>query len=404
MQLHVRMTPRDPTEPRRVATPLELFLDLAFVVAIAQSAAGLHHGLVDGHVGDALIGFPAVFFAIWWAWMNFAWFGSAYDCDDALYRLAVFVQMTGVLVMAAGIPRAFDDRDLAVMTFGYVIMRLALVGQWLRVALSDPTRHRTALRYALGISVVQVGWLLRLLLPEGWFGPTFLALAAAELAVPVWAEAAGRTPWHPHHIVERYGLFTIIVLGESVFGATLAVQTALDADSTLVDLGAVVAGGLLLVFSMWWIYFDLPSERMVDQARREFDFGGRVAFEWGYGHYVVFGSVAAAGAGLAVAIDQVTGDSGLTDAQAGLAATLPVAIYVVTVWFLHYRHKPPGPLRTVAPPVTAALLLLASLTPEPVLVAGLVLAGLVAVNVVVNRDQPAPVDAHHVTSSTSDAT
>ena len=151
------MTPRDPTEPHRVATPLELFLDLAFVVAIAQAAAGLHHGLVDGHVGDALIGFPAVFFAIWWAWMNFAWFGSAYDCDDALYRLAVFVQMTGVLVMAAGIPRAFDDRDLAVMTFGYVIMRLALVGQWLRVAFSDPSRRRTALRYAVGITVVQVG-------------------------------------------------------------------------------------------------------------------------------------------------------------------------------------------------------------------------------------------------------
>ena len=173
----------------------------------------------------------------------------------------------------------------------------------------------------------------------------------------------------------------------------MAVQAALDADSTFVDLAAVVGGGLLLVFSMWWIYFDLPSERMVEQARREFDLGGRVAFEWGYGHYVVFGAVAAAGAGLAVAIDQVTGDSGLTDAQAGLAATLPVAIYVVTVWLLHYRHKPPGPLRTVAPPVTVALLLLASLTPEPVLVAGIVLAGLVAVNVVVNRDQPAPVDA-----------
>ena len=78
-----------------------------------------------------------------------------------------------------------------------------------------------------------------------------------------------------------------------------------------------------------------------------------------------------------------------------MAATLPVAMYVVTVWILHYRHKPPGPLRTVAPPVTVALLLLASLTPEPVLVAGIVLAGLVAVNVVVNRDQPAPADAHH---------
>jgi low temperature requirement protein LtrA len=182
----------------------------------------------------------------------------------------------------------------------------------------------------------------------------------------------------------------------------LAVQAALDADSTFVDLAAVVAGGLLLVFSMWWIYFDLPSERMVDQARREFYLSAAAAFEWGYGHYVVFGSVAAVGAGLGVAIDQVTGDSGLSDAHAGLAATLPVAIYVVTVWLLHYRHKPPGPMRTVAPPVTVALLLLASLTPEPVLLAGIVLAGLVAVNLVVTRDQPAPSDPRPATPA-SDA-
>ena len=119
-------------------------------------------------------------------------------------------------------------------------MRLALVGQWLRVASRTRRGDRTALRYALGITVVQVGWLLRLLLPESWFAPAFIVLVAAELAVPVWAEAAGRTPWHPHHIVERYGLFTIIVLGESVLGATLAVQAALDADSTFVDLAAVV--------------------------------------------------------------------------------------------------------------------------------------------------------------------
>ena len=324
MQLHVRMTPRDPTEPHRVATPLELFLDLAFVVAIAQAAAGLHHGLVDGHVGDALIGFPAVFFAIWWAWMNFAWFGSAYDCDDALYRLAVFVQMTGVLVMAAGIPRAFDDRDLVVMTIGYVDHA---VGPGRTVAAGcalGPVEasHRACATPSASPSS-RSAWLLRLLLPESWFAPAFLVLVAAELAVPVWAEAAGRTPWHPHHIVERYGLFTIIVLGESVLGATLAVQAALDADSTFVDLAAVVGGGLLLVFSMWWIYFDLPSERMVDQARREFEMGGAVAFEWGYGHYVVFGSVAAAGAGLAVSIDQVTGHSTLSDAQAGWPPPCP---------------------------------------------------------------------------------
>jgi low temperature requirement protein LtrA len=197
------MTPRDPHEANRTATPLELFVDLAFVVAVAQASAALHHALVEDHLSDALIGFPATFFAIWWAWMNFTWFASAFDCDDVLYRLAVFAQMSGVLVLAAGIPRAFDDRDFAVMTVGYVIMRLALVSQWLRAAASYPTGRRTALRYAVGIGVVQVGWVLRLLLPEGPGMVAFAVLVAAELLVPAWAERAGSTPWHPHHMVGK---------------------------------------------------------------------------------------------------------------------------------------------------------------------------------------------------------
>src|SRR5688572_12628855 len=102
------MTARSPHEHHRVSTPLELFFDLVFVVAVARAAAGLHHAIAELHVGAGLIGFAMVFFAIWWAWMNFTWFASAYDCDDVAYRCAVFVQITGALVMAAGIPAMFE--------------------------------------------------------------------------------------------------------------------------------------------------------------------------------------------------------------------------------------------------------------------------------------------------------
>lgn len=387
MPLHVRMSARDPDEAHRGATPLELFLDLTFVVAIAQAASSLHHGLVEGDAGDALIGFPLVFFAIWWAWMNFTWFASAYDTDDTLYRLAVFVQLAGVLILAAGIPRAFDGQDFAVMTSGYVVMRLALVGQWLRAAASHPEGRACALRYAVGIAVVQSGWLARLALPESLFLPGFLALAAAELAVPVWAETAARTPWHPGHIAERYGLFTIIVLGESVLAATIGVQVALDTDGTLGDLATVVVGGLLIVFSMWWLYFDMPAGQVVERARRAFADQLSGAFAWGYGHYAVFLGAAAAGAGLAVAVDQATGPSELTDLQAGFALTMPVTIYLLAVWGLHFRHKPPSGLRTYAVPVSATLILGSSATPEPVLGTGAVLAALVTLSVVLGRAQ-----------------
>ncbi len=131
MPLIVRMTPRDTEEEHRTATPLELFFDLTFVVAVAQASAAVHHAFVNGDGGHTLIVFPLVFFAIWWAWMNFTWFASAYDTDDVPYRIAVFVMMTGVLILAAGIPRAFVDTSFGVMTVGYVVMRLAMVTLWL---------------------------------------------------------------------------------------------------------------------------------------------------------------------------------------------------------------------------------------------------------------------------------
>ena len=120
------MVARDPHEATRASTPLELFFDLTFVVAIAQAASSLHHGLVDGYGRASIAAYVATFLAIWWAWMNFTWFASAYDNDDAPYRLAVFAQMVGVLVLAAGVSRAFTDEDLGVMIAGYVISFLTM--------------------------------------------------------------------------------------------------------------------------------------------------------------------------------------------------------------------------------------------------------------------------------------
>ena len=100
---------RSTDEEHRVSTPLELFFDLCFVVAVAQASNSLHHALAEDDLHQALVGYPIVFFAIWWAWMNFTWFASAYDNDDVLYRLGVFVQIVGVLILAAGVPRAFSS-------------------------------------------------------------------------------------------------------------------------------------------------------------------------------------------------------------------------------------------------------------------------------------------------------
>jgi low temperature requirement protein LtrA len=131
------MRGRDPHETHRVATPLELLFDLTFATSFGLAAFEVASVLADGHVSAGLIGFG---FAICWAWINFSWFGSAYDTDDWVFRLVTMVQVVGVLVLAAGLPRLFVSiehgahLDNSVMVLGYVIMRLALVFQWLRAA------------------------------------------------------------------------------------------------------------------------------------------------------------------------------------------------------------------------------------------------------------------------------
>src|SRR5262245_41497955 len=120
--LRAPLAARSPEEHHRVSTPLELFFDLVFVVAIAQAAAGLHHSIAENHAASGLLTYLMVFFGAWWAWMNFTWFASAYDNDDVLYRLLILVQLTGALVFAGGIPK-FEKGDLMIGVIGYCVMR-----------------------------------------------------------------------------------------------------------------------------------------------------------------------------------------------------------------------------------------------------------------------------------------
>jgi low temperature requirement protein LtrA len=368
------MRGRSATEAHRAATPLELFFDLCFVVAVAQAALPLHHSIAEGHVAHGVGTYLIVFFAIWWAWMNFTWFASAYDTDDDVYRITTLVQIAGVLVLAAGVEAAFEDGAYTAATIGFVIMRLGLLAQWVRAARSDPEHRDVAVRYALGILVVQVFWLVWLTVPESWTVPLFVVLALAELLVPALAEFApgGPTTYHPRHIAERYGLFTIIMLGEAVAAATIAVKTGLAQGEHLAELAVVAASGLVIVFTLWWLYFERPAHRLLSTPR--------TTLVWGYGHYLIFGSAAAVGAGLGVVVDHETHHAEISGVLAAYAIAVPVFVFLLAVWLLHVRPARGG-ARLASYPITAALVLLAPLGPAPVtLIAGLLVA-LVAITV-----------------------
>ncbi len=323
------MVPRRVDEQHRVSTPLELLFDLTFVVAVSLLARELGHGVAEDHPGHAVSAFLMVFFAIWWAWMNFTWFASAYDTDDVPYRLLTLLQMGGVLVLAAGVAPAFENKGYTAVTIGYVVMRVAMLAQWGRAARSDPGRRTTALRYVIGTAAVQAAWLVRLALPASAAVASFLVLVVAELAVPWWAERGSeQSTWHPHHIAERYGLFVIIVLGECVLAATTAVQVAVADGGVSAKLLVVAAGGLILLFGLWWVYFLRPAGEGLERRRE-------VAFWWGYGHYGVFAGLAAIGAGLEVTTEAVTHHIAAPDTLVAAAVGVPVAVVLLLVWFLH---------------------------------------------------------------------
>jgi low temperature requirement protein LtrA len=332
------MRARDPHEANRAATPLELLFDLTFVVAIAAVVPELAHAVVEAHPIEGLLGYLLAFFAIWWAWMNFTWFASAFDCDDGLYRVLTMVQMAGVLVLATGVPAAFQGSrdadgglgDFTTAVLGYVIMRIALVFQWLRAAGSSPAYRATALRYAAGIATIQVLWVIRLALPDPISTWAFVIFIMAELLVPVWAERPNMTPWHPHHIAERYGLFTIIVLGESVLAATVAFIASRSEAGLSPALIIVAASALVLLFALWWLYFLVPAgQELVDHRER--------AFLWGYGHYFVFASLAAVGAGIEVASEAITHEIAAPPLLVAYSLSIPVAVYLGVLWLLHVR-------------------------------------------------------------------
>jgi low temperature requirement protein LtrA len=376
---------RDPQEKGRVASELELLTDLCFVVAVGQAALALHHGLVGGHAGTAVLGYVMAFFAIWWAWLNFSWFSSAYDNDDVGFRLLTILQIVGVLVLAAGITTLSEGIDegsghFGLVIVGYVIMRVGLVLQWLRAARNDPAHRRTCLRYAVGIVVVQLGWVA--FWPatdvQALVVPLFAVLVLCELVVPFWAERTGPTTWHPHHIAERYGLFFIIVLGETILSSTLAVQEAFSgATDHRVAVAGVTLGGVLIVFSLWWLYFSRDAAEVLERAQQD---GTHVEYLFGFGHYVIYAAAAAVGAGLAARTEQVAHpEEGHLELVTSAAVTVPVAVLLVAMWAVHLRLHDAS-WRTGVPFFGAAGIVLAS-TPLPFseLLTGAVLAVLVVV-------------------------
>jgi low temperature requirement protein LtrA len=185
---------------------------------------------------------------------------------------------------------------------------------------------------------------------------TFVVLAVVEMAAPFWAEHRWTTPWHRHHIAERYELFTIIVLGEVILATTQAISGTLDGHGLEIQLVQLIVGALFLVFSMWWVYFKRP---MVDSLRQE------TSFVFGYVHYFVFASTAAVGACLATLVDVVEDEAHVETRSAVVLLVGAVSVYLLVIAGIHSLAD--SSLSTALPvlAVVVALWVIAALGLEP---------------------------------------
>lgn len=373
---------RSAEEDHRGVTPLELFFDLCFAVAIAQAGRELASAITDDRIGHGLASYAVIFFSVWWPWMNYSWFASGFDPDDIPFRLAAFVQIAGALVIAAGVPRAFEHQDIGIVVIGYVIVRLAFATQLIRVYRDVPEMRPMAARWCGGVLLVQLCWAFEPLLHGHPFEIVFGVLVAAELAVPFWASRSRDIPFHPRHIVDRYGCFTLIVLGETVAAATVAIQEATTVGRDSPALIALALGGLLIIFAAWWVYFATDATELLS--------AGSSAFLWGYGHYVVFGTAAWIGAGIQVCAAWTVGTAHLDARVAVAMVTVPSAGFFLMAWLLQARHFKHGWAQSVLPLTAAALLLCTFAGRYAVILAGLCSAACIGIGVYERRSDEAP--------------
>ncbi|MFJ6443600.1 low temperature requirement protein A [Streptomyces sp. NPDC091649] len=336
----VPMTGRDPEERGRTASPLELLFDLTFVVAVGTASSQFAEMLAEGHAAQAVTAFVLAMFAISVAWISFSWFASAFATDDWLYRVLTMVQMIGVVVFSLGLPAMFHSveegghLELRAMVLGYVVMRIAMVLQWWRAARQAPSFHDVGVANIRWTLIAQAGWIVVAFtpLPIAVVFVAFAVLGTLELVLPVLTQgSAGGTPWHPHHVAERYGLFAIIVLGEGVVGTVASSGDLLgggDGTHWTWNAVAVVVAGVGLTFGMWWMYFLTPfGDILVHRRRRGYLFG--------YGHIPLFIGVAGAGTGLHVAGLYLEHHAEISGIAVVLALAVPVGLYVLMVYLLH---------------------------------------------------------------------
>lgn len=249
-------------ESERHASWLELFYDLAFVATIGMLGTELAKDFSLSSLGMFLL----LFVPVWWCWVGQTFYLSRFDSDDIVHRVLPMAQIFIVVFMGVSVPQAMEG-NIGPFFSGYALLRLMLVGQYLYVARQLPAARDLAQRYSTGFAIGAGLVLIGAWLPPMLFSVT-LALLLVAFATDFYTPFSCPTltiklPPDYSHFPERFGLFTIIVLGEGILGALNGLRRETMPPEALAS-GVL---GLLLFCTLWWIYFEGVKGAHVDAPK-----------------------------------------------------------------------------------------------------------------------------------------
>jgi low temperature requirement protein LtrA len=304
----------------RRASWLELFFDLCFVAAIAALGEELLHDPTAAGIAR----FVLVFVPVWWAWMEFTWYATAWDNDDTLFRLSFLTAMFLVLVLAGTIPEVQDEGGEA-FALVYAAMQGVIALLFVKVLPHAADARPLARNYLVGDVIGGVAFAASIFVepPARWW--MWVIGMAALLIWPILAvRAYPGQPFDSRHIPERYGLFTIIVLGESV----VAVAAGIAQEDVTGDAAFTGSLGFGIAAAYWWTYFETVTTDPLSRERVA------AAFVWGYGHFLAFAGIVMTAVGVRLAIVAAANDDPLSAVERWILPIGPAA-FVLALGSIH---------------------------------------------------------------------
>ena len=287
-------------EPERRTSWLEAFFDLCFVVA----AGAVAHTLHDEPSIEGVTLFAALFIPVWWSWMEYAWYATSFPEGGGFNRFGAFAAMLTVLAMATQVGAA-SHGDPRGFILAFVVFHTIVVALFLRAARLYPGRKAFSVRYATGFGLAAVIWLASLALPEAIRPWVWVAALAVDLVTPwIAVLAVEERTFDVSHIPERYGLFTIIVLGEAI----IAVARGMSEVEWTPEAVTTAVAGFAIAVVIWWAYFAHPHAELLERGRL-------ASFIWGYGHIFVWMGIAITGVSIELAIEAAAAGHALSDGE-----------------------------------------------------------------------------------------